>query len=113
MEAGDNFILFQFPVHLPERLEDTGGGGGGGGGGSKPSGGVKRAGKLQLFSDGTAEMKLDGITFDVSPGTLSGCRHEVGLLSTIENECLFLGSINNKQVCIPNINYLRELQHKM
>ena len=95
VENGNNFVLFQFPVELPELPKE-----------SIEDQGMAKIGKLQIFSDGSAEMKVGGIALDVSTGILSECRHEIGLFSTIEEECLFLGSIASKQVCTPSLNYL-------
>ena len=66
IENGNNFILFQFPVELPELPKSMEG-----------QEKARKIGKLQIFSDGTTEMNLGGVVLDVSPGTLSECRHEV------------------------------------
>ena len=85
VDSGDGFKLYQFPTRLPEM----------------PKSG--KVGKLRKYKDGTQELDIGGVIFDVSPGTLSACCHDVAILSTQEEKCVFVGSVSDKRVCTPSL----------
>ena len=93
IENGDGFVLFQFPTELPDLPPVPEG----------KEGLPRKVGKLRWYTDGKAEIDIGGVVLDVNPGTLSECRHDIAILSTIENECKLLGSVVNKQVCTPSL----------
>ncbi|QDZ22147.1 hypothetical protein HOP50_07g46870 [Chloropicon primus] len=88
VEKGGGFVLFQFPTILPPRMKQGSG----------------KVGKLRVYDDGSAELDVGGVTLEVFPGTLSDCFHQVAMMSTKEDKCVFLGNVTNKQVCTPKLD---------
>ena len=88
------FVFLQLPCELPEVLLALQARGGG----SK-----EPVGKLITYTDGSQELRLGDVTMDIFPGTPSWCRHEVAMLSTVSDECCFLGKVSDKKVLIPKV----------
>ncbi len=110
VNSGDGFLLFQFPTKMPEIYDDSPSAPDGGGPTSAdpPAGGVKRLGKLHYYSDGSAELEVvGGVTLEVSPGTLSECRHELAVFNAEEEKSYLLGSVSQKLVCTPKLFFDR------
>ena len=108
---GDRLILFQMPNRLPEVGLKSGATVQLGQPGTPPG----RAGQLLVYDDGTMELVLGGeggedpIVFDVTEGFSSkkgiAMRQEVARVDPGRKAIHFLGRINKKLVCTPQMDF--------